>query len=125
MLDSGKLLPETTDELQEFLEEIDKNGSLNRMDADFVQSLAQRLGFGGKGKGAGASAEAGETAEPPVAANDGGAANASIARARELVGMLYDADAGLNQEVSDDRASEILGELLQSLDDVESAISRG
>jgi hypothetical protein len=123
MLDSGKLLPETTDELQEFLEEIDKNGSLDRMDADFVQSLAQRLGFGGKGKGKGA--EASGTAEPPVAANDGGATNAAIARARELVGMLYDPDAGLNQEVSDDRASEILGELLQSLDDVESAISRG
>jgi len=121
MLDSGDLLPETVEELQEYLGEIDRAGSLDPTDTDYVHGLAQRLGITGKrgGPGNGASAHS------PAAANDSGAdPRTAIARARELVLLLFDPDTGLNPEVSDDRAAEILGEVLQSLDDAGDALSR-
>ena len=125
ILDKGGLLPETVDDLQDYLEEIDKKGSLDPMDADYVQGLARRLGIAGKGAQAETAAEEPEAAKADTARGMAAAADAAIARARELVGMLYAPDTGLNQEVSDERAAEILDELLQSLDDADSAISRG
>jgi len=122
LLDRSDLRPETVEELQDCLEEIDSKGSLNRMDMDYVQGLTQRLGLKAGGK-RGASGRSRTSATP---ANDSpGNARAPIARARDLVGMLYDPDDGLNTDVSDERASEILEELLQSLNDAEAALPRG
>ncbi len=122
LLDRSDLRPETVEELQDCLEEIDAKGSLNRMDMDYVQGLSLRLGLktGGKRDGSGSP----RTSATP--ANDSrGNARARISRARDLVGMLYDPDGGLNTGVSDERAAEILEELLQSLDDAEAALPRG
>ena len=44
MLDKADLLPETAEELQDFLADLDK-GDLDSADAKYVQGLAQRLGF--------------------------------------------------------------------------------
>ena len=55
MLDSGKLTPETRDEFKDYLDELAK-GPLDAMGADYVHSLAQRLGFAGGGAKAGAAA---------------------------------------------------------------------
>ena len=44
MLDKADLLPETAEELEDFLADLDK-GDLDSADAKYVQGLAQRLGF--------------------------------------------------------------------------------
>ena len=54
MLDKGDLMPETVEELQDYLSDLDK-GELDTADAKYIDGLAQRLGFSNGG---------------PVAAND-------------------------------------------------------
>jgi uncharacterized coiled-coil protein SlyX len=44
MLDKGDLMPETAEELQDYLADLDK-GELNNEDAKYIEGLAQRLGF--------------------------------------------------------------------------------
>ena len=56
MRDSGKLLPETVEEMNDYLEDL-KEGPLDKMDTDYLQGLANRLGFASGGPG-------------PAAAND-------------------------------------------------------
>ena len=56
MRDSGKLLPETVEEMNDYLEELEE-GPLDKMDTDYLEGLASRLGFA-KGGGRPASADA-------------------------------------------------------------------
>lgn len=51
LLDSKKLSDEATEDLTEFLNDI-KEGGLQKDDAAYVRSLADRLGVGGSGDGA-------------------------------------------------------------------------
>ncbi len=44
MLDKGDLMPETVEELQDYLSDLDK-GELDSADARYIDGLAQRLGF--------------------------------------------------------------------------------
>lgn len=44
MLDKGDLMPETVEELQDYLADLDK-GDLDSADAKYIDGLAQRLGF--------------------------------------------------------------------------------
>lgn len=44
MLDKGDLMPETVEELQDYLADLDK-GELDSADAKYIDGLAQRLGF--------------------------------------------------------------------------------
>ncbi len=48
MLQKGDLMPETVEELQDFLADLDK-GELDRADAKYIEGLAQRLGLGSGG----------------------------------------------------------------------------
>lgn len=45
MLDKGDLMPETVEELQDYLADLEK-GELDSADAKYIDGLAQRLGFG-------------------------------------------------------------------------------
>jgi uncharacterized coiled-coil protein SlyX len=78
MLASGELMPETVEELEEYLQEIDK-GTLDAMDVDYVQGLAKRLGFA---KGRAPAAAAAEAAEADEEADED-EADAAAERAAE------------------------------------------
>ena len=66
MIDSGKLMPETIEEMEDYLDDLSK-GSLDKMDAQYVEELARRLGFlaskGGPTSGAGDAADAEQDGE--------------------------------------------------------------
>ena len=66
MIDSGKLMPETVEEMEDYLDDLSK-GSLDKMDAQYVEGLARRLGFltgkGGPASDAGDATDAEEDAD--------------------------------------------------------------
>ena len=75
LLAKGDLMPETREELREYLDEVER-GPLDKMDEDYVRGLARRLGVasGGAAAAGGAATAGGATAA-------GGAAPASVSDA--------------------------------------------
>lgn len=123
MRDSGKLLPETVEEMDDYLEDL-KDGPLDKMDTDYLQGLAQRLGFASGGaKPAAANDEddadedeAGEWAEDFDDADDDALAEATD-RIEALEAQLAAAQTAV------DRARDLFAEINGSAVDGEAADS--
>ena len=124
MRDSGKLLPETVEEMDDYLEEL-KDGPLDKMDTEYLQGLAQRLGFASGGTAPAAASdeddadddEAGEWADDVDDADDDAlaeatdriealearlaAAQTAVGRARDLFGEIKGAPDADKDESAD------------------------
>lgn len=105
MLDSGKLTPETRDEFKEYLDELAK-GPLDAMDADYVHSLAQRLGFAGGG------------AKAVTAAND------DDADGDDDVWAADDDDWAADDDSDDDAAQEEIAALRSQIEEARAAVDK-
>jgi hypothetical protein len=132
MLASSELMPETREELQEYLDDLEK-GSLHPDDASYVEGLARRLGFaeGGvpaAGLGAGSGDDddddggyiGNERASDTAAAVQAEMALRKVEQARSLVARLREPAAG-DTEASN---AATLDELDRALGDAAEALRR-
>ena len=133
LLAKSDLMPETKEELREYLEEVER-GPLDKMDEDYVRGLARRLGVasGDAAAATGSDDDGDEDDDAPIAAaweddddeNDDrlaaledevaaarsaldGAA-ASVEQARQLLTTIYDADANTIKDVDPADAAKAL-----------------
>ena len=67
LLAKSDLMPETEEELREYLEEVER-GPLDKMDEDYVHGLARRLGVASGGAAPAAGPDADDEDAAPVAA---------------------------------------------------------
>ena len=131
MLESRELMPETREELQEHLDDLEK-GSLHPDDARYIEGLARRLGFaeGGAaarqgGSGGDADDDGGSFIGEERASDTAAAVQAEIAlrkveQARALVARLRQAPAdgdapGSETAATLDELEAALGEAAQAL----------
>lgn len=132
MLASSDLMPETREELQEYLDDLEK-GSLHPDDARYVDGLARRLGFAdGGARPAGAAGEAdddddegsafigNERASDTAAAVQAEMALRKVEQARSLVARLREPAAGDTEASS----AATLDELEKALGDAAEALRR-
>jgi hypothetical protein len=133
MLASSELMPETREELQEYLDDLEK-GSLHPDDASYVEGLARRLGFAeGGAPAAGLGAGSGdddddddggyignERASDTAAAVQAEMALRKVEQARSLVARLREPAAG-DTEASN---AATLDELDRALGDAAEALRR-
>ncbi len=130
LLAKSDLMPETEEELREYLEEVER-GPLDKMDEDYVHGLARRLGVASGGAAPAAGPDADDEDDAPVAAAwddddedddrlaeledevaaarsalDGAAA--SVEQARQLLATIYDAEANTIKDVDPSDAAKAL-----------------